>query len=46
MSLLVGMRRPENVTANASALEIRLSQEEIRLMEDAVKAIQVEVLDK
>ena len=46
MSLLVGMRKPENAAANAAALDVRLSEEERRGMEEAVRAIQVEVLDK
>ena len=46
MSLLVGMRRPENVKANAAGLDVRLSPEELRLMEETVKSIQVKVLDK
>ena len=46
MSLLVGMRKPENVADNAKCVDIKLSAEEIRMMEEAVKAIQVEVLDK
>ncbi len=46
MSLLVGMRRPSNAADNARCLDIRLSPEEIILMEEAVAAIQVEVLDK
>jgi len=46
MSLLVGMRRPSSVADTAKCLDIKLSPEEIRIMEDAVKAIQVAVLDK
>ena len=46
MSLLVGMRRPENVAASAACLDVRLSPEEVLLMEETVRAIQVEVLDK
>lgn len=46
MSLLVGMRRPENVAANAACLDIALTPEEVRLMEDIVREIQVPVLDK
>ncbi len=46
MSLLVGMRRPENVADTVKCLDVRLSPEEIAAMEETVKAIQVEVLDK
>ncbi|MBR5389834.1 MAG: aldo/keto reductase, partial [Clostridia bacterium] len=46
MSLLVGMRKPENVADTANCLAITLSDEEIRLMEATVADIQVEVLDK
>lgn len=46
MSLLVGMRKPENVADTVRCLELRLSAEELNAMEDAVRAIQVEVLDK
>ena len=46
MSLLVGMRRAESVADTAKCLEVALSEAEIREMEDAVRGIQVEVLDK
>ncbi len=46
MSLLVGMRRPETVADTAKCLDIKLSEEEIKLMEDAAKPIQEKVLDK
>lgn len=46
MSLLVGMRKPENVADTVRCLELRLTAEELTSMEDAVRAIQVEVLDK
>ena len=46
MSLLVGMRKPENVADTAKCIDIRLSDDEIRLMERAVADIQVAVLDK
>lgn len=46
MSLLVGMRRPENVEDTVRCLDIKLTPEELAYMEDIVKPIQVEVLDK
>lgn len=46
MNLLVGMRKVKNVEDTAKCLEIKLSESEIRRMEEAVKGIQVEVLDK
>ena len=46
MSLLVGMRKPANVADTVRCLELRLSPEELSMMEETVKAIQVEVLDK
>ncbi|MBR4193060.1 MAG: aldo/keto reductase [Oscillospiraceae bacterium] len=46
MSLLVGMRKPVNVADTVRCLELRLRQEEITMMEESVKSIQVEVLDK
>ncbi len=46
MSLLVGMRRPANVADTAKCLDICLSPDEVRAMEEAVASIQVEVLDK
>ena len=46
MSLLVGMRRPETVADTAKCLDIKLSEEELMLMEDAAMPIQEKVLDK
>ena len=46
MSLLVGMRRPENLHDNLKCLELKLTADEIEQIEAAVRAIQVEVLDK
>ena len=46
MNLLIGMRQPANVADTAKAVDITLSQEEVRTMEEIVKSIQVEVLDK
>ncbi|MGN1231790.1 MAG: aldo/keto reductase [Anaerotignum sp.] len=46
MSLLVGMRRASSVEDTAKCMDIRLSAEDIKRMEEAVKSIQVEVLDK
>ncbi len=46
MSILVGMRKRENVADSAGCVNIELSEDEITSMENAVKEIQVEVLDK
>ena len=46
MSLLVGMRRPASVADTARCLALRLSAEELALLEQSVKSIQVKVLDK
>ncbi|MBQ1679254.1 MAG: aldo/keto reductase [Oscillospiraceae bacterium] len=46
LSLLVGMRRPESVADTVRCLELRLAPEELAAMEETVKSIQVEVLDK
>ena len=46
MSLLVGMRRRETVADTARCLDVRLSNEELELMEDAARPIQEKVLDK
>ncbi len=46
MSLLVGMRDPSKVADTARCIDISLSAEEVRKMEETVKDIQVEVLDK
>jgi len=44
--LLIGMRRPATVEDTAASTEIRLSPDEIAMMEDAVRDMQVPVLDK
>lgn len=46
MSLLVGMRKPSSVEDNKKVVDIKLSQQDIEFMEEVVKNIQVEVLDK
>ena len=46
MSLLVGMRSLKSVEDSVKAFEIGLSDEDAAFMEDSVKHIQVEVLDK
>lgn len=46
MSLLVGMRRASSVEDTAKCMDICLSAEDIKRMEEAVKSIQVAVLDK
>ena len=46
MNLLIGMRQPANVADTAKAVDITLSPEELRAMEEIVKPIQVEALDK
>ena len=46
MSLLVGMRRPENVADTVRCLDVSLTDAEARAMEEAVASIQVAVLDK
>ena len=46
MSLLVGMRRRESVEDTVRCLDVHLSPDELALMEDVVRDIQVEVLDK
>ena len=46
MSLLVGMRKTANVADNAKCLDILLTPEEVVMMEETVKTIQVAVLDK
>ena len=46
MNLLIGMRQPANVADTVKALDITLSREEVLAMEEIVKSIQVEVLDK
>ena len=46
MSLLVGMRRPAHVADTVRCLDVKLTPEELAMMEEVVKPIQVEVLDK
>ena len=46
MSLLVGMRKPENVADTVRSLALTLTPAELTAMEETVKPIQVEVLDK
>ncbi|MGN0136693.1 aldo/keto reductase [Anaerotignum sp.] len=46
MSLLVGMRRASSVEDTAKCIDINLRPEDVKRMEEAVKSIQVEVLDK
>lgn len=46
MSLLVGMRRPQNVYDNVKCLDMALTEADRQFMEDTIKDIQVEVLDK
>lgn len=46
MNLLVGMRRPQNVADTARCLDLVLTPDEVRRMEEAVAPIQVAVLDK
>ena len=46
MSLLVGMRKASSVEDTVKCLDIKLCDEDVKHMEDAVKAIQVAVLDK
>lgn len=46
MNLLIGMRQPANIADTVKAADIVLSQEEVQAMEEIVKSIQVEVLDK
>ena len=46
MNLLVGMRRPQSVMDTVKSVDIVLTPEEVCMMEEAVKAIQVAVLDK
>ena len=40
------MRKIKNVEDTAKCLDIKLSDDEIKYMEEVVKPIQVEVLDK
>ena len=46
MSLLVGMRKASSVEDTVKCLDIKLRAEDIKCMEEAVKTIQVAVLDK
>ena len=46
MSLLVGMRKASSVEDTVKCLNIKLRAEDIKCMEEAVKTIQVAVLDK
>ncbi len=46
MSLLVGMRTPKSAEDSAKAFDIALTDEDAAFMENSVKHIQVEVLDK
>lgn len=46
MSLLVGMRKKSSVEDNIKCLDINLSNDDIARIEEIVKGIQVEVLDK
>ncbi len=46
MSLLVGMRKPANVADTVRCVDLKLTAQELSVIEDTVKAIQVEILDK
>lgn len=46
LNLLVGMRKASSVNDSQNAVNIELSQEDILFMEECIKDIQVEVLDK
>ena len=46
MSLLVGMRKASSVEDTVQCLERKLRADDIKCMEEAVKQIQVAVLDK
>ena len=46
MSLLVGMRKASSVEDTVRCLDIKLCDEDVKYMEEIVKAIQVAVLDK
>ncbi len=46
MNLLVGMRKVSSVEDSVKCLDVSLTNDEIQFMEDVVKDIQVEVLDK
>jgi methylglyoxal reductase len=46
LNLLVGMRKVSSVEDSIGCLDVSLTKDEIQFMEDVVKDIQVEVLDK
>ena len=46
LNLLVGMRKVSSVEDSVKCLDVSLTNDEIQFMEDVVKDIQVEVLDK
>lgn len=46
LNLLVGMRKVSSVEDSVRCLDVSLTKDEIQFMEDVVKDIQVEVLDK
>ncbi len=46
MNLLVGMRRTSNIADTVKCLDMNLTSDEICMMEEAVKEIQIAVLDK
>ena len=46
LNLLVGMRKESSVADTVRSLDVTLSKEEMEFMEDAVRSIQVPVLDK
>lgn len=46
MSLLVGMKDPKKVSDTAKCLDVKLSEEDAGNMEELIRDIQVEVLDK
>ncbi len=46
MNLLVGMRKVSSVEDSVKCLDVSLTNDDIQFMEDVVKDIQVEVLDK
>jgi len=46
MNLLVGMRRPQSVADTAKCVDIELTPEELRVMEESVQDIRVDMEDK
>lgn len=46
MNLLVGMRKEASVLDTVKCTDIHLTQQDIQMMEESVKSIQVEILDK